>query len=487
MLGVHIGSAGVFFLCLLGYGSCAPSCVPVSDSIVLVNFDVSEFPPCDLYYVQLASPGNELQPFGLVTTHTFPVNVTGLNPDITYSVSVRGHNASTPSISWGPSWFSASDWIQCSPGQTENNIQKLPKPSAIVPISKNEIDSQFLQVYRISEYSFDVDFLANHDGASIGAMPLYLMTCSPDGTCSPWSVNDTTTRWNSCQEALQQLCPDSRGASFDCLNCMDLNKDAVTDACGDWSMQDTTQGEGSYSVHWYCGVGWPESTPAEGPITEYCVEYLPLTSSSSSSPSSSSSDDGFSDYLSCNSDEVDAFGNDPRNPSCICICYDDRLLSHQSPQELQRDCSFLTNDDYMPWVNETSCNCANTSSPLPQANNLSSLSNIGRTPIYLPYVGVPMLPTGLREYDELIGYNYHFPKDTECKGEEELGDNGCTWKRKSISRMIYGQDLLNHGWDLNFIPDTPTNMTHTKANIDAFATTFQVLGDIFLPSPCGGV
>jgi hypothetical protein len=305
-------------------------------------------------------------------------------------------------------------------------------------------------------------------------------------------VNDTTSKWQSCQASLQALCPNGRGASFNCLDCMNSNRDAVTAACGDWSMQDTTEGEGSYSVHWYCGVGWPESTAEEGPITEYCVEYLPLTSSSSSSSSSPSSSSlareggGFSDYLSCNSDEVDAFGNDPRDPSCICICYDDRLLSHQSTEELQRDCSFLTNDDYMPWVNETSCNCANTDSPLPTANS-PSLSYIGRTPIYLPYVGVPMLPLGLREYDELIGYNYHFPKQTEClisRNENNVGDNGCTWKRSPIARMIYGSDLLANGWDLAFVADTPTNTTHTKANINAFSQSFDSLNNKYLPTTC---
>ena len=50
----------------------------------------------------------------------------------------------------------------------------------------------------------------------------------------------------------------------------------LTAACGNFSDQDTLAGDGSFAVHWWCGVGWPESAAAEGPITEYCVEYQPI-------------------------------------------------------------------------------------------------------------------------------------------------------------------------------------------------------------------
>ena len=53
-----------------------------------------------------------------------------------------------------------------------------------------------MKVYRISEYSFDVDFLANHDSASVDAMPLYLMTCDPDGNCSPWDAHIQSPKWD---------------------------------------------------------------------------------------------------------------------------------------------------------------------------------------------------------------------------------------------------------------------------------------------------
>ena len=203
--------------------------------------------------------------------------------------------------------------------------------------------SQWMRVYRVSEYSFDVDFLANHNAASVDAMPLYLMTCSPDGSCAPWSTTDHTKRWAACQQTLEHVCSSSRGAAFSCMQCAEKHRVALEHACGLWSAQDTLVGEGSFSIHWYCGVGWPESTAAEGPVTEYCVEFeqsppLPQVLLQAGDSKRSLPHDGFSFYLSCNSDEVDAYGNDPRDPSCICMCLDDRLLSHETLDVLSADC-----------------------------------------------------------------------------------------------------------------------------------------------------
>merc|ERR1711971_901602 len=96
------------------------------------------------------------------------------------------------------------------------------------------------------------------------------------------------------------------------------------------------------------GIGWHESAPVQGPVTEYCVEYTPL-------PGPPDMGDGFSDYLSCNSDEVDGtLGNDPRDPSCICIVWDDRLLAHQTNETMKKDCY----KGGMAWIKETRCNCS---------------------------------------------------------------------------------------------------------------------------------
>jgi hypothetical protein len=181
-----------------------------------------------------------------------------------------------------------------------------------------------MRVYRISEYSFDADFLRNHDAASIEAMPLYLMTCDPEGEtpdalhsvaqcaalqhdsragdCSPWDARDRSPAWDACHaemvavrarvrahrhalasktaplvatqhnvlatqhnvmqngtNGLQpradclrrmalQVCPTSRGAAFNCMECAEANRGSLTGACGNWSAQDTMDGAGSFAV-----------------------------------------------------------------------------------------------------------------------------------------------------------------------------------------------------------------------------------------------
>ncbi len=74
-----------------------------------------------------------------------------------------------------------------------------------------------------------------------------------------------------------------------------------------------------------------------------------------------------------------------------------------------------------------------------------------------------------------------------CKEGESLGTNGCTWRRLPTVRMIYGEDLLAAGWDRAVVPDTPTNVSHTEANIASFATAFNTLSRLVLPTNCGGL
>ena len=113
------------------------------------------------------------------------------------------------------------------------------------------------------------------------------------------------------------------------------------------------------------------------------------------------------------------------------------------------------------------------------------MTQIGRAPVYLPYVGVKMEPR--HNYTSIpSGHNYHFPRDGACHEGEPLGTNGCTWRRISAARMLYGEDLLAAGWDRAFVPDTPTNVSHTRANIAAFGRAVAALDQLVLPAECGG-
>jgi hypothetical protein len=226
------------------------TCQSINASSVSVFFVDPNSNESDLYYVQLSTPENPNYPFAIVTTKSSPVSIGGLAENTTYSFSVRSHNASTPSIAWGPSWAEATDLVECSTPLQNIDPALDVNASSISPNLIAGKNSSFLRVFRISEYSFDVDFLENHDAASMNAMPLYLMSCDPSGNCAPWSVNDLTSRWSECQSFLSMNTSCTRGASFDCVNCLNQERANVTAACGEWSIQDTLEGEGSYSVHW---------------------------------------------------------------------------------------------------------------------------------------------------------------------------------------------------------------------------------------------
>ena len=144
-------------------------------------------------------------------------------------------------------------------------------------------------------------------------------------------------------------------------------------------------------------------------------------------------------------------GNDARDPSCICICYDDRILARQPIEQLQRDCFRKE----MPWVNETQCNCFDGTGPLPAASDASS-HFIGRAPVFLPYVGVKLDPMNYPA-STLVGHNYHFPAAAECKFGRDLGFEGCTWRRAALTRMLYGADLIRAGWNHTFVKDESDN------------------------------
>lgn len=385
---------------------------------------------------------------------------------------LRALPVKAPSMAWGPAWTSPwSTVVQCRTEAGASTSRVLSSTDG------SNSGTRFMRVYRISEYSFDVDFLQNHDAATIDAMPLYLMTCDVQGDCGPWDAKKQSPYWDECHEAIQRLCPNSRGAAFNCMECADANREQLTSICGNWTDQDKMAGDGSFAIHWWCGVGWPESAAIQGPITEYCVEYQPLAEDTRMG-------DGFSDYLSCNSDETDGtLGNDPRDPSCMCIVWDDRLLAHQTNESwLKEDCY----EGHMAWLSETVCNCTGQTqkTPIPQPGN-PSLTHIGRMPVYLPYVGIDLKPHVPGDPQFASGYNFHFPTAGACDEGMPIGTNGCTWRRHPMARMIYGANLLDAGWDLTFVPDTPTDMTHTKRNSVAFKAAFDALDSIVHPAACG--
>jgi hypothetical protein len=349
-----------------------------------------------------------------------------------------------------------------------------------VPFRTKKADLMYTTAYRISEYAMDVDFLENHNSATIDAMPLYLMTCSPEGNCQPWNKTQftpTDAAWDQCHTQLQSLCGDTRGTGFNgCVECVDGHRDAVVAGpCGNYT--DADKEHPGFPVHYFCGIGWPENLMYFSAITEYCVEHQPA-------PKSDPRWEGYADYISCNSDEVDAaFNNSANDPTCMCWVWDDRQMSLLPGSELNKSCG-----SHMPWfVHEPICNCTD-SKKFPDSTAIlpsnPSYAYVGAMPVMQPY-GFYQKPQEEHAVRIPSGDNLSTPKRGSCKENAAPGDNGCTWKRSPASRVMYGPDLFAAGWDDRWIPDTLHNQSHSNANKKKFADAVHLHDSMMSPRCCG--
>jgi hypothetical protein len=78
---------------------------------------------------------------------------------------------------------------------------------------------------------------------------------------------------------------------------------------------------------------------------------------------------------------------------------------------------------------------------------------VGRSKVYLPYYRYKQ-PMERYPLSVLVGDNLSFPKRKACTEAQALGDGGCTWKRLPQSRMLYGDDLVAHGWNATQVRST---------------------------------
>lgn len=152
----------------------SPACEASAPGTLLVSWQGdAEF---RLYYVSIALDDGTAA-IALETTTATALNFTGLARSTNFQVAVRGLPKASPTLAWGPSWLTSSA-VRCS---TSNKVLAEPPSTSVVApgdnidgtlIESSASSSSFLRVFRVSEYSFDVDFLKNHDAASITAMPL---------------------------------------------------------------------------------------------------------------------------------------------------------------------------------------------------------------------------------------------------------------------------------------------------------------------------
>jgi hypothetical protein len=393
-----------------------------------------------MYWPEDHSPGRGIEK---ATSRTTELSVRDLRPATTYMVAVR---SSTTGATSDP-----------------------------VPFRTAQVGVNYTMTYRISEYQFTPDFLDNHDSASVDAIPVYIMDHNPitTGSISP--------DWGRCARQLPGILgPEQHGAGLSCLRFADKQKRAeVTAACGNFSTADNNVG---WDVHWYCGTGWPESVVMSSPITEYCVEHLPAPEVPKHEAVG-----GWASYLSCNGDEVDPWGNAPKDPMCICNVWMDRMIAQTPRSIIEQRCGLKGQPGtaYDQWVNnEVQCNCSADPrggvflEPDDPANTF-----VGRAPVALPYLWYVRNATEdafardpLEDYPVTIpsGHNYVTPRAGSCRegerpgGASAMGQPGCTWKRTPGSRVFWGGDLVAAGWNFTFVQDTPTDVRHTQRNKQVF-------------------
>lgn len=410
-----------------------------------------------------------------IPSHENNARLVGLVPDSTYLVRVRAVSVSS------------TKGVEVETNHASDSIELRTGP----------LVGNYSQVYRISEYQFQPDFLDNHDAGDIDSIPIYVMDHNPITTAS------ISPHWDQCEAALPKILPGMHGEGLPCLEYAAKHKrDEITAACGNFSTKDDFVG---WDVHWYCGTGWPESVVMSSPMTEYCVHHLPAPTSEKYL-----SKDGFAAYLSCNGDEVDPWGNAPKKPMCICNVWMDRMISQEPKSRIQRMCGLKGENGtaYEPFVgNEVQCNCSGVNGNPADRDSRGGVflepadpsnSFVGRSPVVQPYLyyvrqDADFASHPFETYPKSFpsGFNYVFPRNGSCREDQPLGPpggfellrngslpsngyysgvmndgigDGCAWKRRPSSRVFWGNDLKAAGWNFTNVQDTPTDISHSLKN-----------------------
>jgi hypothetical protein len=478
-------------------------------------------PSADAFYVALSdedSPAERFRPFALTKSTSNAVVLDDLRPNRTYHMRLRAHPATEPSLVWG--WKNYSHSISCrtraSPSAPAlRRVGSSPQPRSIrvawsavaaageyhvryaaewdglsdslvtfqalvtrdtaVTITGLESDSTYwVQVcpastscsdplrmktaslsavrkvmYRVSEYTADVDFLENHNAGDALGETAFL---GDSGNFAPEDLLRNTS--NTCLQALARTdCANPGGSAESCLTCvvgawdraLTPAETAVRSQCSNPSLAFP---EDNKLVEAFCG-SWSGFFSFETtPIAEYCVEHVALQHAV--------------DYASCNAPEAGTL-NTPADPICICEVFADRMIGQQTPSQTKALCGIVLDDSVYP-----ACNCTNNSVLLPASAPSRQL--IGEAAVYCPYYyySVPQ-----EEYvgSTRCGSWYSLPRAGVCPGHT------CSWSYEPTVRMVYGTELLSHGWDASLSFDQLTgkrrNTTdQTLQNLKAFGGAF---------------
>jgi hypothetical protein len=259
-----------------------------------------------------------------------------------WSAATGGRTSHTVHYKHGAASADAGGWHEASVRAVPSGIT-----SEIYPFRIEQDDLIHTEVFRISEFQFDVDFLDDHNGADALAMPLFLGF----GTINESSAGrhgggprNLTAIIDECSETVDKLCPGLRGTGqttpepTGCMECAlsDAHHAAVAAACGN----ETDDFPGFSPLKWFCGVGFPESTWQRSPTAKYCVSHLPAPQTDPTPGG-----DGFAQFSSCNSD----YPLSPRTPFCVCWNVHDRLHNMQAASAINQVCGMYAYRHGLRW------------------------------------------------------------------------------------------------------------------------------------------
>ena len=133
----------------------------------------------DLYYLAVfasqaaASPADGTTPriLTLTTSSTPKFTLGGLLSGKKYWLRWRSHNASAATIARGWRDFEPTSTCTATPTK-QGRLQHLARPRETTAVARN--GSSFMYLFRVSEYTDEVDFLENHNSASAGAQAGFL-------------------------------------------------------------------------------------------------------------------------------------------------------------------------------------------------------------------------------------------------------------------------------------------------------------------------
>lgn len=301
------------------------------------------------------------------------------------------------------------------------------------------IDIEFLEVFRVSEETSDIDLLENHNSGDIVGEAAFL---TDSGN---FVMPISQLRKDKCAKALNlTTCGSKRGKA--CMSCLhaawelsELIRSECSDPTASWPKDNKV-------ANAFCKNGFGFFDWTKTPISRYCVARRKRN---------------FAEYMSCNAPEADIVNNQHSNPVCICACYADRIIGQQSPNTIEMHCGKTNISTFI----YPQCNCSRDSVLMP--NNSESRTWIGSMEVKCPYFKA-LVPQSNYSGSVSCGRWFSHPRGGSCLSPDpsspRMWDQGCSWKRDPKGYSILGTDLLQSGWNRSSSFDDKTGLRLDTTN-----------------------